>query len=289
MQRAVGIRFDGRQADAHVLDMRHFGEVLIGFERVTNYGLFALSERRFPRRGERFLLSLQAREPQPGSLELLSILQEWAGGVLPLFPELLRTMGSEVVWRWTSWVALMTGGRAKEADPHFTALMEFAREIHGARSDSEERMQQFLLEVLERALPYTKKMVTPVGSSAGQMTILSLSEEGDDLKTEIDIPVADAIRSRENLEVGDMETIQLYVDGIILHNRRLRVVLPDNPGRYIPATVGDPAFDMENNIYVQALAKGLCLEASVKALRRPDGGLHSLHVADARMVDDDAG
>lgn len=91
--------------------------------------------------------------------------------------------------------------------------------------------------------------------------------------------MADAIRAKEILEVGDMEKIRVRVDGVTIHNRSLKVELPEYPGKFYSAEVRDPAFDQTPNIYTAAIGQFLDVEA--KPTRRPNGDLVKLYIMNA--------
>jgi hypothetical protein len=277
----IKIDYDGLDADGHMLDLRLFGEAAIGLDKLANTGLIAISDFRLPKRGERFPLRVLAQEPREGTFEYFAILAPLAASTLPLVHELFYTVAGEVLWRWLSWVASMMGGRPKEAEPHFKALMDLTKEIHKGRIESEDKQRQFFLDVLDKVQPAARGFVAPVGPSANSVTIGAQNEDGPLLLTHIDVPMADAIRSKEKLEVGDMEKMRVRVDGLIHHNRQLKVELPDQPGRYFTANVRDPAFSDESNIYMDAVASQGYLDVSAKPSRKQDGTLQALYILDA--------
>lgn len=46
----------------------------------------------------------------------------------------------------------------------------------------------------------------------------------------VDLPTADAIRAKGELEVTELRTIRLRVDGFVHHNKKLNVENPEKPG-----------------------------------------------------------
>lgn len=88
--------------------------------------------------------------------------------------------------------------------------------------------------------------------------------------------MADAIRAKEPLEVGDMEKMTLKLDGITLHNRSVKIEMPNQPGRFVTAEVRDPAFDDPHGPYSAVL--GETIVAEVKPMRRPNGDVVKLYV-----------
>ena len=229
MDQTFSIKYDGLDADKHHIDMRRLGESIVGFDKIINTGLVALSEFRLPKKGERYPVQLRASEPRPGSFELVAELGPSVAGVLPLVHEMFYTGAGEIMWRWTSWVLSMAGGREKEADPHFLELMDLTREIHRGRFESEEANRQFLLSVLDKILPAVRGAVAPVGPSCDSVSVSHGEPSLEAPRTSVDVVMADAIRSKEKLEVGDMETMRVKVDGLIRHSKQLKGTSKNDP------------------------------------------------------------
>lgn len=277
------IKFKGFEADKHAIDMRQLGQSLVGFEGLVSMGLISLSSFRFPKRRERFPLVVRAHEPRPGSFEIFGDLAPGAI-MLPLVHEAISTGGVELIWRWISWVFLMEGGRQKEADPHFVALMEFAKELNASRDRSEDQQRAFLLEVLDRSHRFAAQSVTPVGPSSDTV---SVQMEGRPDVTVVDVPMADAIRSKDRIEVGDMQVMRVRVDGFIHHSRQLKVENPDEPGSYLTAYVRDPLFEASPNVYTAAASTRGWLNATVKPSYK-EGRIVGLYIMDAEAIGDES-
>ncbi len=281
MASGFSLKYDGLETRDHVIEMRRFGEALVGTDKVVNYGLVALLEYRLPRRGERFPLVVKAKEPREGSVELVALLQPVAATLLPLVPEVFYNGAGEIIWRWISWVLNMSGGREKEAEPHFKELMILTKEIHKGRAESEEKNHEFLLKVLDKVTHGARGMVAPVGQSSDELIIRASENKTAKFKTVIDIPMAGAIRSKDKLIVGYMEKLEVKVDGLIHHNRQLKIEHPEIDGKYMTAVVKDPMFDEPDNVYTKAVATKGLLEINAKPSRKEDGTLHALYIMDA--------
>lgn len=287
MSTLLKIHYEGLDADKHMLDLRAFGEAALGLDKLANTGLIALSDYRMPKKGERFPMRVVAQEPEEGSFEWVVYLAPVTAAVLPIVHEMFYTKAAEFLWHWISWVTSMVGGRKKDADPHLQAILEMTKDIHKSRAESEQRTHDFMLEVLDRMKPPAKNFVAPVGQSADSVSLIADKTDEPLLLThQIDVPMADAIRSKDKLEVGDMENMRLRVDGLIHHNRQLKVEHPDRPGKFITANVRDPAFADEGNVYTDAVAQKGVLEVSAKPSRTPDGELKALYILDASEATD---
>src|SRR5690606_8218798 len=66
----IEIRYDGIDAGANVIDMRLFGESLIGLERALSTGLNTIAHGAIPRSRAKPTLDIKASPVRPGSVEL---------------------------------------------------------------------------------------------------------------------------------------------------------------------------------------------------------------------------
>lgn len=91
----IEIRYDGIDAGDNVIDMRLFGESLIGLERALSTGLNAIAHGAIPRSRAKPTLEIKASPVRPGSVELDAIV-EIAKGALPLITPFLIQHGPKI-------------------------------------------------------------------------------------------------------------------------------------------------------------------------------------------------
>ena len=159
---------------------------------------------------------------------------------------------------------------------HLDALLQTNRDHLEARDRSDARWQETLLRLVDRLAPAATEAVYPVGRSASD---LALSAPARGLLEKIDEPMADAIRSKAEEVVGDMQKMKINVDGIIHHNKQLKIVHPDIEGKFITAIVRDPLFDSIPNPYSEAAASMGSVEVMAKPVYR-SGELERIYVMD---------
>lgn len=131
---------------------------------------------------------------------------------------------------------------------YLDTLVAMNRDHLDARHRSDEAWRSSLLQVVDRLSPSAKQMVAPIGYGASTLAIRAPSSQ----EMMIDEPMADVIRSKKGDEVGDMQQMELKVDGFIHHNRQLKVRHPDIENKYIIAEVRDPVFEETPNAYTEA-------------------------------------
>ena len=76
---------------------------------------------------------------------------------------------------------------------HLDALLQMSRDHLNARDLSEERFHETLRFALDKIEPSAAEIVRPIGSGA---KVLTIQNRKDGSRTEIDEPMADAIRAR---------------------------------------------------------------------------------------------
>lgn len=272
MLEGIFLKYDGRDAGHHVIEARHLGSSLIGVDRIVNDSLVLLTTGRAPKRGERYTFYVVAKEPRAGSVEILTALQN-APLVLPLVHEFVVNMGAEYVQQFLSWVLCWHGGRKGEAIEHMEQMNALVAEMNRSHEAQTTAWQSYSLAVIEKLKPAARQIVEPIGRSASSLAISG----GSIPATTIDEPMAEAIRSREEIELTDMEQITFRIDGITKHNRQLRVEFPGRLGSYVSAEVRDPIFDTDTNPYIDAFAAGSWVRVEARRALR-SGALYKLYV-----------
>lgn len=277
----IVIKYEGGDADRHFVEMRSLGNSLIGFERIISDGLIFLGEDRLPKRGERHPLVVRAKEPVVGSSEIPIMLTQ-ATGLLPFAWWLLQTGAAEAVGHFVTYVLAKLGGRNGEAQAACDAMVEMRRVEADERIETqklwlehEARRQDQLIELVNRLAVPAIRAVTPVGPSVNQFK-LSASNITPLI---VDLPTADAIRAKGELEITELRTIDLKVDGFVHHSKKLNVEHPDQPGHYISADVRDPAFEQIPNAYAEAAARQAVMRVQAKLGYRA-GLLERIYIMD---------
>lgn len=267
----IRIRFDGGDADHNVIDMRLFGEALIGLDRIVSDGLIAISEHRVPKRGERAPLLLKAKEPIEGSVDLQGYLQESAG-LLMLGVPFIKDYGADLIRDWFKGVISYFSGRPDIAEKTMETIADISAQHLAARDASEERMQEerrlwfgALMQTLQRLGPAAAQAVAPIGRSAHR---LGFSTDNNP-PIEVDEETADALREHGEVEIGDLREFVLRVDGFTFHTRKLSIEHPDRNG-YMLADVQDPIFNETSNPYTIAAERKALIRVMAKPGYRAD-------------------
>ena len=266
------VRYEGGDAEQHVLDMRQLGESLIGIERLINTGLYVLEHGERPGHGRVLKSVVRVSTPRPGSLEFIPDL---LAGVYPLLSESIVQRHIGAILRQLVKIPLLAmGGLEHEAQGRTDDLLEkvlAASERTAERADrADERRHREQMKVYDLishpwAYDAARNAVSPVGKGCDCMHI-----SDDETSDTITPMMAEAIRTRGSVKIGEPRELSVLVDGFIHRTRQLRVVHPDMPDRLVTAYVRDPAFDVTPNIYTEAASSRKRLQVHARDLRKGD-------------------
>lgn len=272
------ISFKGAQASENQLNMRQLGKSLIGMDRIISIGLDIMERGEIRKNIKRSPFEIRVAEPRSGSFEIYAWL-EASSLFLPLFHEVFLTGASEILWRWTSTVLLKNSGRHKESTEHYAQLIDVVGSVVETVNEIDLRRHEEILTLQKLKQP-CRDVVSPVGDSCDRI-ILSVGDKN----TEIDLPMAHVIRSREQLFVSEIKRIVVKVDGFNHQNRQLKVTHPDFPNRFFTAYVRDPDFGNRPNIYTDAAVNQKTLLVTVEEIRRvEDNELKQMHIFEAKLA-----
>jgi hypothetical protein len=280
--------YDGRDASAHRIDMRRYGRALIGVDRIVNAGLIGLTERRIPTGRERNRLLIDVSQPKPGSVEAIGVVMAVYQGLQPYLPFILEQMkkkGVDIVWTWLAACFNVLGGRPNEAEKLIDKLVEFMNDVderHVADRQREreawqtelENTREFVLRLIDAQRSAARDVVSPLGTSASE---LRLGHDASHVPTEIDEAMAASVRSNTPIIVGDLETVDIEIDGFRRSQGNVwvrRIAIDDD---WIKADVRDPSFDESHNQYMEAASTGAALKVAAKPTYK-DGGIFKLFI-----------
>jgi hypothetical protein len=196
---------------------------------------------------------MKAREPQAGSVELITLFNAIFGTLnlgLPLIKELAAHFLEEC---WKGVIGRFTG-KPDVAEAAIKAMVEMNREHLAARDASDARRHEetmAFIDVLKAGIVgqqrAAEQFATPIGPSVDEVTVYpSIARP-----VSLDVADADAIREMAKLNWGPLTNITLRTDGFRFHTNGLSIENPERDG-YLMARVRDPSFDEPVNPYTEA-------------------------------------
>jgi len=269
MSDAFIIKYDGKDADDHTIDMRQLGESLQGIDRLISDLLIIGSQRRLPKKGERAPLVVKAYEPRQGTVSIPVVLQE-SSAYLQMGWQVFGPAGVEILSNWFKGVLSFNLGKPSEAEKAMEKVAELAHaaiDHHDKIEDNRHAEVMKMLDILKRQLPKTGpatiQTIAPVGKSVSKLKLLSDHRESVEVSSED----AEQLRKKAELEWTSIATWPLRTDGFVFHSRTLNVEHPHKAG-FFNAIVADPIAENENNPYAAAVQRKASIKVQARAAYR---------------------
>lgn len=275
----LNVKFDGRYADEHLLDIRTMSTSLVGANALINKSLYFLDTFNIPSNYQKYPIRIMMRPPQKGTFnyDLVPIVLD---GTLPLFSDIIARNGQELIWRMVSTILFQNSNKEYEKmEPHFEALLKLTDNIRNDRNVSEVQFVNLIRELALSAQSHSSNFVKGVGNDTNKLILPYRSDA-----TEIDIASAEIIRSKGLETSGNLTDYKCQVVAVNKQTRTVAVKLEESIERKTTAKVADPVFDEMHNIYIQALDEEYMIKILAKPLFR-DNQLSKLVIMDASEIE----
>lgn len=269
------IRYEGRDAASHKIDMTALGESLQGFGRIyAVIGHFA-STGQYAKQMQALSVKTYAQESEPkcfsvGALLSFASSSGWFQGLLPA-----------VITAVTAYVLHRCSGNSEE----MRHLRELLEQQYGKDQKMMERMMDTIDRLADGLRPSVRKSVAPVGTTCEK---IDLYANGKKHQT-IDQAFKDAVLSGEDEDLIGERTYTITISEMDYDRHTCKVrftgeeqdVPCDEDGlpSRINAIITDPAMEMEANQYVKAFISRRPIEVKAKATLK-DGDITRLYISD---------
>ncbi|MCK6450753.1 MAG: hypothetical protein L6R19_07835 [Alphaproteobacteria bacterium] len=208
--RPIPLEYAGLYADDSLVDAQQLGESLVGLSRVSNSLIHFWLAGQVSRDPRLYQVRVYVGPPKAGSL-IYEVMALMATGSLPLYAPLLCELAETVLPKIFGSVINWRIGRKAEADKMLDQIAditkshgEFARDVHQGHLRDKAWLQEHVTKLTSLLTPALQKVPEPVGQSCRTIAF------GRALVTApvvIDEPIAEVLKSKEPLEVGDMSTL----------------------------------------------------------------------------------
>ena len=272
------IRYEGRDANAHMIDMSSLAESLHGFSRVyAVIGHFATS-------GE-YAKQMQALKTKPYALEprakcfSIAGLLNWGQN-----NGIFQGLGVAVFTLVISYVFSREKGGIEE--------MKHLRELFEKQLNFSHEVTEKMLQTIDRLAtalePSVKKSVAPIGESCDRIELYQNAQ----LSKSIDIVDKEAILAGKDIEIIPERSYAVVITEMDKLNRTCKVSFvggdldesldEDGVARRIMCDITDPMATMDRNVYLDAFVGGKKIEVRAKACIK-DGMITKLFISDAQL------
>lgn len=268
------IRYEGLDSDKSQIDLRQFGQSLVGIERIVSIGMTAIEKQSLPKGNFKPSIITSASALRAGSFEVEVTLAALGG----LYQSLVQTQLPEFVWNLICGTVMRTGGR-KESVEHVDRLLDMLDDYNRRTYESDERRHKEtmrMLDIMDNMKVPVRQALTPIDKSCESMQFAHYKQEST-----VDVATAYSVRSQLRFNTHIMYNQSVTVDGLIRHKKQLKVIHPAEPNQVITAVIRDPAFDREPNIYTRAVATNTTILATGRIITKMDGRIHLLYITSA--------
>lgn len=271
----VTIKFDGRDAARHEIEMVALSHSLRGLSRIIGVaGNFAATQK-YVQHEDAMEVRVLVKAPDKGSLTIHAAVN-W----LNHQPFITTVVGGLLVVL-VAYVFKKAAGNKEEMLQLRVALETAIRELSSRDSGTIEKLLATIEKLADNLRPAARQSVAPLGRSATSMSIT-----GSDPAHKVEITLADseAILSstKEAAEVTPERDFQVLITELDLQSGSCKVNLADaqGSGRRINCAITDPAVTLPNNPYAISMAEQHPLSVRAKALLK-EGTIQKLFISDA--------
>lgn len=285
------IEYDGWDATEHVMEAQKLGLSLQGIARIYRSTSHFYLTGQMPVRLKTADVRILAGPPKQGSISYI-IWVMLAHGRLAMYPELIKEFADICI---PEFVKAMLAKRSNQTQALETAIdtirdiskdntllanrfMDYATAVHTSDQLDKERLHGLIDRLAQQNSSAMIEMVAPVGSTVKTLSHAK-KRPGEFL---IDEPIADTIRAKGNLEVGDPVQMTVRLTAVDTTNRTVKISSPQF-SKPIKAKIIDPALMLPQNAYTNALDNHTPVHITAKPVLK-DGKLYMYYVIDAKPV-----
>ncbi|WP_281019981.1 MULTISPECIES: hypothetical protein [unclassified Minwuia] len=273
----------GRDADHHHIEIRQLAKSLDGVGRLSSsiLGFYLQGEVRKDYRAQDF--RIYTGPPQENGV-LFEIFALMNSSQLPLYAPMLVEVGESFLpWIWSAVVGRGSGDAKltekaldmldKQAERHDA----FANVVHAGQMRDKAWMQEQITALTHVNRTALRELPAPVGHSCNDQVIYKNSVS----PTIIDEPVAQALRSKGEMEVADEMETTMTIRSLNLDTGTGSADWDGEEGGRISIKVTDPALALPKNVYSGSLDGQIPIAVTAKPVLK-DGEISRLYVSDAR-------
>lgn len=276
------LSFEGYDADAHMADAVLIGQSLQGTARTYNSIInFHFSGRPTPPRLQQIKVHVGA--PKPGSLFYLLYMM-MVHGKMAVYPEIFFELASLSVPLVFKGIISRLSGQPKIVETVVNGMLEMDERNHEYRTQVQAdhmRDKAQLFALIEKLANQNKKPLADMAAPVGKTVQMIEHFKETPAPVVIDEPIAEALRSKEEAVVGDVQDFTGKFVAIDVINGTGKMVL-EGSEKPVSVKITDPALAIPENIYTHTLDTAEIVRASAKPVSK-GGNLATLYVSDAKI------
>lgn len=241
----ITLRFDGKDAQNHEVELNSLGESFQGFARVlSTAGNFAVTQKYYKKCNHQEV-KVYARDPRANCFSIdavtsfISQQQLFSGLAAAILPLLIQYIFSR-------------NAQKKEEMKHLKDSLDKAIEALG---NKDKDTIQGLLNVIDKMAtdlrPAVRQAVSPIGNTCSTISIRAGESVEPLVITESDKKIIDQLEDDEVIGIRQYQVLITEFDGV---NKTAKVILiGDDQAKRVVAEISDPAIMKKENPYINAL------------------------------------
>jgi hypothetical protein len=267
----IRIRFEGRDADNHELEMSALADSLKGLARIIGVTSNFAATNKYVQHKDALAVRVVARPPESHCFEVWAWVQ-WAGQ-----NSLIATIIGGLTVTLIAYVFKRAAGQREEMR-HLKGALDLAIKELGTRDQAVvDRLLGTIDKMADALKPAARQAIAPLGETADTLTV-------DDVRHERAVVIGAAekaaILAEEGVEVGDQRTYHVIITELDMESGSCRVYLTNEPDAPYQGKITDPAFSAPNNRYVMAMAGKTAIDVKAKPTLK-EGTIKQLFISDA--------
>ena len=271
------IRYDGLDADSHVIDLGLLGQSIQGASRLLGSAGSIVLTGQFAKQTQALSVRVLAGQPQAHCWEIpaiiTTVLLPAAAPMLLTIREAATAAATRAATGIVNYAISKVGGRNKEA--------EMSRDIAIKALEEMGHTSRAAVDAIERVAlsqrPAIKLFVTPVGASC------SLARIGEPSfgAVSVDVATRDVIDAPEEIEIGETSDYEILISEFDFKNRSCKFSMRDqtDPNERFNGEITDPVAQAPKNPYSTALDNQRWIWVRAKAQVK-GGELDRLYISD---------
>lgn len=270
------IKYDGLTMGEHAIDLASLGESLQGFAKILATAGHFVTTGQYARQysAQEVSVTTDARL-SPGSIEILATIQAIAES--SLFSGAAGAIFAVVVQR------LLSRNDAKEME-HLAAALKEALALNKELAENAQRINERLITTVERMndglSAARREAMAPIGKSCKTITIL---DKDQNPVVTADSGIKNYWTSNQGITVTKPQTFEGRLTELDKQTGACKLSIDSNE-RW-SGKISDPLLFEPGNVYLTAFAQDLPLRVTAKATLDKDGGVQSLYISDAELVE----
>lgn len=262
------IRYDGKDADRHEIELHALGESLQGISRIISVAGHFATTGKYAKQMQALDTRTVVRESRAGCFSLVTALQFAKDqGLLQGGLGVIVTAIVSIVMSWRS-------GRQEEMQALKDSLKTAIEQLGNRDQAVIDRMLTTIERMAESLQPSVRQAIAPIG-----MTCSSITIGGGQA---IDEVAAAAIRSAIDASITEEREWSVLITELDKENSTGKVrLMPESEEheKRVKARITDPAMKSIGDPYSFAFAEGRVLGVRGKALIEQDGEIRELYIS----------